>query len=417
MVILLFFSGLLSGSETAYFNLSRRQVQLLASSSSRLSNLAAFLLKKPKRLLTCLLFGNMAVNVLYFALASLSSVILAEAARPTASAAFAFGSFAAILLFGEILPKSFAYSYSQSFCISAAPFCYVIVRILSGILKVFDFVIVWPFLRFIAGPIAPEEAEPVSSDQLISLIDVSRQRGLITEDENQLFAEVIELGLLKVRHVMHPRVDMTACSELLESEEIKKIMSDNQLTKIPVYEDDVDSITGLLYLRDLILFPESSPSDLVRKVDFVPEQKTVESLLEFFRKNKTDFAVAVDEYGGIAGVIYLENIVEELVGPLEASEDITPIEQIGPLKYRLAGNLSVHDWTSVFDVNAVESKMSTIAGLTTALLGKVPAPGDKVTVKNITLTVERVNKRRIETLILTFVPQESEEQRESQGEE
>lgn len=410
MVLLLVCSGVLSGSETAFFNISIRQLELFRSSNNKFSKLSGYLLSDPKQLLTSLLFGNMAVNVLYFALASLLSISMTRTSGATVGAIFAFLPFVALLLFGEMLPKSIAYSHSQRFCITAAPFCFVCVRILSPLLKVFDFFIVAPAVRFLSGPITPSgPGKSITTGQLISLIDASRQRGLITEDENQLFAEVIELGLLKVRHVMRPRVDMV-CSWVGENAEtIQKVMIDNKATKIPVYKEDIDKISGLIHLRDIMLSPETQAEQLIKEVNFVPEQKTVESLLIFFRRSRTDTAIVVDEYGGIAGIVSLEDIVEELIGPLEMSQQFEAVELIGPLKYRLAGNLAIHDWAAVFGIEPAQCRMSTIGGLTTALLGKIPKPGDTVSVKNISLTVEKIQKRRIETLILSLEPVEEKD--------
>lgn len=410
MILLLACSGMLSGSETAFFNISRNQRRLFRSSTNKFRRLSAALLDDPKQLLTCLLFGNMAVNVLYFALSSLASIKLAEKQQATAGGVFAVSSFFAILLFGEILPKSIAYSRSKSFCMIAAPFCFVCVRLLSGMLRVFDFVIVSPGVRFFSGPVSSTEPGlAVTSNQLIELIGASRQRGLISQNENQLFTEVIELGFLKVRHVMRPRVDMVTCRDSQPLSEIQKIMTDHKITKIPVQTEEIDKITGILHLRDIMLSPNSSVADLIKKVNFVPEQKTVESLLEFFRTSKTDTAIVVDEYGGIAGAVSLEDIVEEIVGPLETGQDLQPVEQIGPMKYRLDGNLSIHDWADIFGIDPDESRMSTIGGLTIALLGKIPKPGDKAVIKNLTLTVDSVRKRRIESIVLSLEPVSEQE--------
>ncbi|MBW8035272.1 MAG: CBS domain-containing protein [Planctomycetes bacterium] len=181
-------------------------------------------------------------------------------------------------------------------------------------------------------------------------------------------------------------------------------MAENQLTKIAVYRKDIDSIVGLVNLRDLLLAPQASLEKLVKPVEFVPEQKSVESLLEFFRESKTDTAIVVDEYGGISGQVSLEDIVEELIGPLEETPHVEAVRQIGPMKYRLDGDLSIHDWGSIFGIDPAQSRLSTVGGLTTALLGKIPSPGDVATLKNLTFTVEKVRKRRIESLILSLEP-------------
>jgi magnesium and cobalt transporter len=139
-------------------------------------------------------------------------------------------------------------------------------------------------------------------------------------------------------------------------------------------------------------------------VNFVPEQKTVESLLEFFRRSHTDTAIVVDEYGGISGSIRLEDIAEELLGPIEISDTGEPIEQMGPFEYRLSGDWSIHDWSRAFGIEPAEAQISTIGGLVTVLLGKIPKSGDEVRLKNLKFTVERVRKRRIETVLLKLEP-------------
>lgn len=195
---------------------------------------------------------------------------------------------------------------------------------------------------------------------------------------------------------------MVTCTVTDSNKNARDIMQNNHLTKIAVYAESIDNIVGLLHLRDLLLNPDTPLDKLVRKVHFVPEQKTVESLLELFRKTKTDTAIVVDEYGGIDGSIQLEDIAEELIGPIEAGEKPEPIESIGPLEYRLAGNLPIHDWAEVFGIEITNARYSTIGGLVTSLLGKIPKNGDVAKLKNLKFTVEKVHKHRIETLILTL---------------
>jgi CBS domain containing-hemolysin-like protein len=229
-----------------------------------------------------------------------------------------------------------------------------------------------------------------------------RKRGLITADENKLLTEVVELGFLKVRHVMRPRVDMIACSVSESAQMARELMLKNHMTKLPVYVRTIDNIVGLVHLRQLLLEGDRSLDSIVQRVHFVPEQKMVESLLELFRKSGTDIAIVVDEYGGIAGSVRLEDIAEELVGPIEITDGIEPIEQTGPFEYRLAGGLSIHDWADAFGINPEEAKITTIGGLVTALLGKMPKSGDVAYLEDLKFTVEHVQKHRIKTVILTL---------------
>jgi magnesium and cobalt exporter, CNNM family len=401
MLFLLAGSAFFSGAETAFFNLSRRQIALLGKSGHRLQELAARLLNRPGRLLNCFLFGNMTINVLFYAVASVLTIRL-KASSHLAAALAASLSFVALVLFGEILPKSVAYANSKALSVATALPAFICLQIFAPIEFVCKVLILEPALRLLLGPV--RQAKPISIGEFRSLIGAVRNQGLITADENRLLAEVIELGLLKVRHVMRPRVDMMACAVTDSSQVARRKMQENHLTKLPVYAGTIDKIVGLVHLRDILLKGEISLDQIVRKVNFVPEQKTVESLLEFFRRSRTDMAVVVDEYGGIAGSVRLEDIAEELLGQIEPVSPAKPIEQMGPFEYRLAGNLATHDWADVFGIDLAETRQVTIGGIVTALLGKIPKPGDVAYLKNLKFTVEKVQKRRIETLILTLEP-------------
>ncbi|MFC1635209.1 hemolysin family protein [Planctomycetota bacterium] len=401
LLILLAGSAFFSGAETAFFNLSPRQIKLLRESKHRLQKLTARLLSRPGQLLNSFLFGNMVVNVLYYAVASVL-IIRMKHYGGLAAAFTALLSFFVLVLFGEILPKSMAYANSRALSVSAALPAFACLKIFAPLEFVFKVLILEPAMRLLLGP--RRQSKDISINEFKSLIETIRRQGLISADENRLLAEVIELGFLRVRNVMRPRVDMIACAVSDSSQTARERMEKHRLTKVPVYVGEIDNIVGLVHLRQILLKPDASLDRIVQKVNFVPEQKTVESLLEFFRRSRTDTAVVVDEYGGIAGSVCLEDIAEELLGQIEPSSQIDPVQQTGPFEYRLAGNLAVHDWAEVFGIDLTETHQVTIGGLVTALLGKIPESGDTAHLKNLTFTVEKVQKRRIETLILILEP-------------
>jgi putative hemolysin len=404
MLILLAGSAFFSGSETAFINLSPRQIRLLEKSGHRLQKLVAGLLAKRRKLLNCFLLGNMTVNVLFFAVSSVLIIRLKGYGGLVAALA-ALLSLAAVLLFGEILPKSLDYDNSKNFCVAAALPAYIVLQIFGPVELVLKVAILEPALRLLLGPARHPKAITIA--EFKSLIETTRKQGLITADENKLFTEVIELGFLKVRHVMRPRVDMIACDVNEPSDEALRKMKENHLTKLPVYAGSIDNIIGLVHLRQILLRGEVKLDKIVQQVNFVPEQKTVESLLEFFRRSKTDMAIVVDEYGGIAGSVQLEDIAEELLGQIEPTGQIETIEQTGPFEYRLSGNVAVHDWADVLGIDLAQTSTVTIGGLVTALLGKMPKNGDIAYLKNLKFTVEKVQKHRIETLILVLEPFQS----------
>jgi len=406
MLLLLAGSAFFSGSETAFFNLTRKQKTVLKQSQYRLGHLTALLLEKPQRLLGCLLLGNMLVNILFFAVSSVLVLRIEKEFGVTTAGVTAFVFLFVLILFGEVFPKSLAYSNSRIFSLTSAVPAYLVVKILNPVQFLFRFLIVEPTVRLFIG--GQRHTKKITSSEFKGLIEASRRRGLITSDENKFLTEIVELGFLKVRQVMQPRVDMLACSCTDSPEKARKMMLSNDLTKLPVYVKDRDHIVGLVYLRQILLHPERSIDKLVQDVNFVPEQKTVESLLEYFRKSGTDTAVVLDEYGGVAGLVRLEYIAGELFGPVEFRSEAEPIEKIGPFKFRLSGNLAIHDWAESFGIKIEETRLCTIGGLATALSGKVPKSGDVIYLKNLKLTVEKVRKNRIESLILSFEKVSSE---------
>jgi putative hemolysin len=402
MLLLLAGSAFFSGAETAFFNLSRRQIKLMNGSKHKVQKLAASLLNKPGHLLDSLLFGNMTVNVLFYAVSSILIMRVKEQGSLIVAAVIAVLSFAALVLVGEILPKSIAFANSKSVSIVAALPAFLCIKIFTPLEFLFKFLILEPILRLSLGPV--RSPKPITVDELKSLIDTTRKQGLITADENKLLTEVIELGLLKVRHVMRPRVDMLACAVTDSPQIAREIMKEKHLTKLPLYVGTIDNIVGVVHLRQLLLKAGTSFDKIVEQVHFVPEQKTVESLLEFFRRSRTDMAIVVDEYGGIAGSVRLEDIAEELFGQMEPVSHIEPIKQTGPFEYRLEGNMAIHDWAEVFGIDLAETRFATVGGLVTALLGKIPKSGDVAHLKNLKFIVEKVQKHRIKTLTLILEP-------------
>lgn len=402
MAVLLGCSAFCSGSETAFFHLSRRQVSLFSKSRHRTEKLVAEILLQPSRFLTALLFGNMLVNVSFFALASVISVKIGHRFGPGAGSACAAGFFIVLLLFGEMLPKSLAYSNTSRFCRWASLPCYLALQILGPIMAGLDFFLVRPFCRLFIGSVYSGLGHQVNLSQLRVLLESTTRRGLISKDENQLLMEVIKFGYLKVRHVMQPRVDMPICEEETPPEEVRKLFYSNQKKRMPVYHEEIDNITGILSFRDLLLNPGKPIVSLLKPVIFVPEQKTVESLLETFRSEKKEFAVVVDEYGGIAGSVELEDILEELVFPAEVTEGTAPVQSIGPLTYRLSADLPIHDWIEASDIEPEHQRLTTVGGLVTALLGRIARSGDVVRWKNLEFKVENVQKNRIVSLILSL---------------
>lgn len=399
MAILLACSAFFSGSETAFFQLSRKTVRQFSHSALAIERLVARILRDPNRFLTALLFGNMMVNVLFFAGSSILLLKISQRHGSAAGTATGIACFVLLVLFGEMLPKSLAYTNTRRFCLWASPACYIILKVLEPILKMLDWFVVQPTLHLL---VRWRKTTAISMKQLKMLLETSRRQGLISNDENQLLAEILKFSFLKVRHVMLPRVEMAACPVNWPASSAKREMIQRRINKIPVYTSGIDHIIGIVHLRDIFLNPDRSLASMARIVHFIPEQKTVESLLGFFKQMCTEHAVVVDEYGGVAGFVELEDVMEQLLGPIEETPDQNPVEAIGPMRYRLLANLSIHEWADAFGIDLAEGRLTTIGGFATALLGKIPKPGDEIRFKNMKFTVETVKNNRIRTIILSL---------------
>ncbi len=400
LLVLLLASAFFSGSETAFFNLSRHQTRFFQESSKKLHVLVFGLLKRPALLLNCLLFGNTIVNVLYFAVSSTLVIQFKIEGYMVLSGVCAVASLFALILMGEIVPKSLAYNNAHAICVVAVLPAYFCVRLFSPLQFVIDSCILEPYLRIVIG--TSRHPKAVTTSQFKSLIEASRKQGAISADENRLLAEVVEMGYLKVRHIMTPRVDMVACSVQDTSETARMLMRKSHLHELPVFVQTMDNVVGRVQIRQLLLKPDVSLDRLVQKVHFVPEQKTVESLLQFFHRSHSDFAMVVDEYGGIAGTVRLTDIAEQVLGLTDSETQTDTIEQVGPFEYRLAGSYSVHDWADLFGIELSETQLSTLGGMVTSMLGKIPTCGDQITIHSLTFTVESMHKHRIRTLRLSF---------------
>jgi len=402
MALLLCASAFFSASETALFNLSQDQLRRFRAARSPLQNLAARLMDDPRRLLVTVLFGNMAVNVAFFAM-SVLLILAIERAHPAHAAQWRFGITVLapllVIVFGEVTPKSLGATMPAQIAPIAAGPLTVLEYVVLPLRVVLGYVVVAPLERLITGR-RPQPRPAVTTDELQGIVGIAAREGAVSRDEGDMLTEVLELADLRVREVMTPRVEIVACDVLTPTAEAIRLFASSRHTKIVVYDGRLDEARGVVYAKTALLHPERPLAELVRPVHYVPETKTVESLLRAFRADRTQFALVVDEYGGVAGLVTLEDCLEEIVGEIEDEDGgpaAEPLEQVSPTEYLLAGNLSVRSWSDLFArvPPSDAGRYSTVAGLMASLLGRVPKQGDTARWQNLELTVEEVRHRRV----------------------
>lgn len=412
---LLVLSGFFSGSETALFSLTRHQRAKFAKSTSVAGRSIVTLLQETRGLLITLLLGNMTINVLYFVV---SSVLLIKVGESGAVGAVGMAGLTvlpllAIILLGEVLPKLVASRLPDVFSGLIALPMLGVHRVLSPVRVASSVLVITPLSRLVSPRVASPD---LSAAELEAMLELSLHHGVIDHGEQRVLEQVLELSRLKVRNLMVPRVDMQAFDLDGPPGGLMAMIRETRLRHIPAYRRDLDNVVGLIYSRQALLArPETAEevAALVRQVKFVPELQRADQALIGLRKTGTTFALAVDEYGGTAGLITLEDLVEHLVGDIpgayERSGEVR-VEPLGPGRWRVGADLSVHEWAEVFgrhqhfETARAVASANTLGGLVMAELGCVPEVGDRVRLGNVRLTVERMDGHRTETVTIELEP-------------
>lgn len=408
--VLLAFSAFFSGSETALFGLSRHQRQQLARNKGITGLMIRTVMRDERVLLVELMLGNMTVNVLIFVVSSALLLKLdAEQVSPLWVAVLTIVPLLMVIVIGEVLPKLVANTARLAWVTTGALPLYLLHRLFSPIARAISRFIVQPLGRLVSPP---RPAIALGADELATLLEMSQRRGVIGSDEQQLLKEVLDLSAVKVREIMTPRVDVIAIDVNQPPHALRAMIEQTRRPRYLAIDGDIDQVLGIIYARQFLLASRLEPNvslrKLVRGVMFVPEIQRVDQLLEIFRKSGTKSAVAVDEYGGTAGIISLKDVVERLLGEMDMDEvpGETPessLTQIDPRTWRASGRLSIHDWSQAFGAPNLPPRVATVGGLVMALLGHVPTPGEKVRLVNLEIEVEKVTGGRLDSVVLRLL--------------
>ena len=405
--VLLIASGFFSGTETALFGLSGHQRFQIRQRGGLVGRAAAQLLNDERMLLITLMFGNMLANVLYFVV---TSVLLLKLDPHDAGALIIAVAtiipLVVIIIFGEVVPKMIANTARVGWVRLMAIPMFAVHELIGPVRVVLANWVITPLSRLVAPPHRPPQ---LSADELAAMVQLSEERGVIDRSEEQLVREVMRLGQTKVRDVMVPRVDVQWLDVTASGNDVRQKTKQTGLRRFPVCDGDLDQVLGVVYGRQVLLADVGGQlTDLrsvVRNVRFVPELQPVDQLLTEFRRSGTRVAVAVDEYGGTAGIVTLRDVVERIVGDLDL--DTPPgqsrglvAERVEPNVWRLSGRLSVRDWAELFDARYVPPRIASVGGLIMSRLDRPPQVGDRVRLGNVELEVEAMSGLRVETVRL-----------------
>ncbi len=387
LVGLLFCSGFFSSAETAFFSLAPGE-------RSKSPRVLRVMLQKPRRVLVTVLLCNLVVNVLFFAFASR----LVPPEDDMDKVLVGLGALFALLLCGEILPKTLAL---------VAPS--VVARLTTPGVRVaylFLFPLARPVLflldrvqRYLDRFLRPERG--ITPDLLAKVMERGAEDGALLESEADLLTEIIELDDIRVREIMKPRVD-TLFLDLSGEERdkaCKQALKEHQ-SWLPVVDGDPDHVVGRVAVRDLLRKRERPVRQLVMPVKFVPEVASAMDLLRSLHADRTSEAVVVDEWGGTAGFVTAEDVFEEIVGDLRTENEarVPAVVPLGEGRFRVSGGLPIRDWNEHFGLEVVPRDFETVGGFVTALLGRIPRSGDEVSSGELEMLVHEVRGRRVMTV-------------------
>lgn len=406
MLVLLFFSAMISGSEIGFFSLGPQHLNNIGESKSKSNQLMLKLLDKPKRLLATILIANNFVNV---AIVVLSSYIMAIGFNLEASPVLAFVIqvivvTALILLFGEIVPKMYASVYPLRFA-----------RTMSGTLN-FLIKIFYPFssilvrsTSFLDKRIAIK-SHGISRSELSDAIEITADEST-PEEGKKILQGIVKFGDIEVKEIMRSRVDVVALDMSDSFPEVLDVIVTSGFSRIPVHEESFDNIKGILYVKDLLPHLERTEEfewqDLLREAFFVPEIKKINDLLQEFQEKKIHLAIVVDEYGGTSGLITLEDILEEIVGEITDESDSGTEEfifdKIDDHTYLFEGKTTINDFCKIIELDddifdEVKGESDSLAGLILELEEKIPEQGEETKYLNFTFKVVEVDLKRIKRI-------------------
>jgi putative hemolysin len=399
LIVLLFLSGFFSSAETALFSISRTKARHLAKNNNRAFILIKQMKDDPHRLLSTVLIGNNIVNVGAAALAtSITIHYFANYAVGVATGVMTF----MILVFGEVLPKSIA---TRNNILIARMTIYPIYWF-----SVFFYPILI-FLNFIPKLTGKIKKTPsVTEEELMTFVEVVEEEGEIKEEEKELIHNIFEFDDTNASEIMTPRGDMFVI-EASEKPNLEKII-ESGFTRIPVIESDLDHIVGIVNIKDLFLHIITSGNDIdVRKIMtppyFVPEYKKLDKLLHQFKKRKHHLAIVVDEYGGVSGLITLEDALEEIVGEIS---DETDKEEPHIVKHKIKewivlGKSDIDEVNDIIGLEIPESKdYDTFSGYVLNTIGRIPVEKEQITLGKFIVTVEEMDGNRIKTYSIKQQP-------------
>jgi len=406
LVILLIFSGFISGSEVALFSLSKNDIQLKSHLKS--FKIINNLLEQPNKLLATILIANNLINIAIVILFTKIGEVLFNSIDSSLIKFFleiVVATFL-ILLFGEILPKIYASRNNINFS-----------RIIAHPLRILDIIFspislpMQKFSNYIKGKLAIQNSN-ISIDQISHALDLTRPEDT-TKQEQKILKGIVNFGNIETKEIMRPRIDIFALDRKISSEEVLKSITSTNYSRVPVFDENLDKIIGVLHIKDLLPFIDKKEfqwRELLRDPLFIPENKKLDDLMLEFQEKKVHLAIVVDEYGGTSGLVSLEDVIEEIVGDIsdEFDDDNLLYSKIDDNNFIFDGKTSLNDLSRIIKVDKdifdqYKGDAETIAGFILEISKSFPKKNSKINFMKFVFKIESIDKKRIKQIKLTIL--------------
>ena len=400
IIILLIGSGFFSASETALMSLSKIKMRHMEEDGVKGAKLVSTLIEDSNRLLTSILIGNNIVNIA----ATSITTSLFTAMLGAQGVAIATGLMTVlVLIFGEITPKTISANNPEKASLVVAKPIKFFVTILTPIVWIFNIITKVIFKLF---GVDDKGVKPfITEEELKTMVNVSHEEGLLEMEEREIINNVFEFGDMQAKEAMVQRLDIVAIDMEDSYEEIIDLFKTEKLSRMPVYEETIDDIIGILNIKDIIFLSDEEIENFdikkyMREAFFTYEFKKITQLLEEMKKDKSQMAIVVDEYGGTAGLITIEDLVEVIVGDIEDEydEEEDEIQVISPNEFLVDGSTKISDVNEILNIELESEEFDSIGGYIIGYIRHIPEENEIIEMDNIKFNIESVDKNRIKKI-------------------
>ena len=401
LILIIFFifillSAFFSASETAFLSLSKFQLNKMGDSLS--TDRIVAVLSRPRSFIFTILTGNTLVNIA----ASSSATIFAVHHFGEKGLGIAIGVVLFILLiFGEVLPKTYAYLFAEKFSRFAVYPIGIFIKILWPVRKVLSLITDSIIERL--GSIAPKDTTEITEEEVKSMVKIGHREGVVEETEKEMIYGVFDFKDQRAKDIMTHRIDIKALDFDMPTEKIVEYIKKAKHSRLPVFRDTVDNVVGIAFAKNILFNPGSNIKDILKEPYFVPESEKIQKLLADLQRKAIQLAIVLDEYGMTSGIVTMEDILEEIVGEIvgEYDKEKNRITQIDENNYRLNGLLRIDEANKVLKLGIKTQEVDTVGGFVSLLMQKIPKENETITYKKFEFKVIKVFRNRIQEILIT----------------